>query len=710
MIKSWGQKHDERINHMKKRILSRVSAAAAALLAGTMTLPAFASISGDANGSGALDRGDLSTMISFLLARQTDIDPAVDMNGDGKVNVIDLTLLKRAQMNASSGTETPTAGSRYVTQISYAAASVTLKNAAGEIVSAAQAENVRVENGTTITVIAPTSDGTTDFGDINLDGECQNGQIRVDVDETAYPDGLVVLNLCGLTLSNAQDSPIYVSQIADECVITAKKDTVNTISDGTDYTNADESVGTIYSLEDLKFKGKGSLIVNGNAGDAIVGKDDIKIWNGSITVHAVDDGIRGKDSIRIGDPDDIETDDAYDALKVTVVSESGDGLKSTNDTADSGKGYIRINGGTISITAKQGDGIQAEQEVLLFGGDVAVETYEGADYTGGSTGSSTGGNHGGEQNPWGGFTMPGSGETGSGNGLDFSCKGLKAGDSDASLAGNITISGGALTLNTSDDAIHCGGTLNISGGEITIDTADDALHCDKYLNIGGGTVRVNRSYEGFEAMQIRMTAGDVTVYAEDDPFNAAEKGVVNQVDVANDNCIFQIDGGCIHAYVTNEREGDGIDSNGKIVINGGEVYVEGSVSGPDSALDSDGEMLVNGGIVMAIGGLGRGELPEKSSGQNSLYWGNSQTTYAKGSVVALTDGQGNVLLSYTSEQTFKCAVISSNAILAGEKYAITVNGNQVAEFTVSAALTTQGDIGSSGGSSGGHGGPGGRNQ
>lgn len=79
--------------------------------------------------------------------------------------------------------------------------------------------------------------------------------------------------------------------------------------------------------------------------------------------------------------------------------------------------------------------------------------------------------------------------------------------------------------------------------------------------------KVEKSYEGIEAMQIRMINGDVTVYSEDDPVNAGEKGVKNQVDVANDNCIVQIDGGTLHIYVTNEREGDGIDSNGSIVIN-----------------------------------------------------------------------------------------------------------------------------------------------
>lgn len=66
-----------------------------------------------------------------------------------------------------------------------------------------------------------------------------------------------------------------------------------------------------------------------------------------------------------------------------------------------------------------------------------------------------------------------------------------------------------------------------------------------------------------------------------------------------------------------------------------------------------------------------------------------------------------MLLSYKLEQTFKCAVIISDSILNGGKYGITVNGSKVAEFTVNAALTTQGDIGFSGGGSGG---PGGRNQ
>ena len=138
-------------------------------------------------------------------------------------------------------------------------------------------------------------------GVFTVTGGMTGGQIVVDVDKTVYPDGVVELDLSGMSLTNTTNSPIYVASIADEVIIVAKNGTENTISDGTSYTNADGDTGAIYSKDDIKFKGKGKLTVNGNAADAIVGKDDIKIYNGTLTVNAADDGIRGKDSVTVGD-------------------------------------------------------------------------------------------------------------------------------------------------------------------------------------------------------------------------------------------------------------------------------------------------------------------------------------------------------------------------------------------------------------------------
>ena len=56
-------------------------------------------------------------------------------------------------------------------------------------------------------------------------------------------------------------------------------------------------------------------------------------------------------------------------------------------------------------------------------------------------------------------------------------------------------------------------------------------------------------------------------------------------------------------------EGDGVDSNGTILISGGELYIAGSGNSTDAALDADGGILINGGYVFAAGSLGMVESP-----------------------------------------------------------------------------------------------------
>ncbi len=623
--------------HMKKNLIRTGTAiiTTAALTLGAVT-PAFAAVSGDTNASGSFDLADVVAFTQFLTGDENALnDPAAaDFNSDGKLNAKDLTLMKRALIygQQGSGNDDPpvTTDDTYVTQITYAASSVTLKNANDEVVPAASASNVTVENGTVVTVTKPTSDGTNDFGDINVDGECANGQLKVNVDEATYATGQVTINLRGVTLSNSSDSPIYIEQIADECVITVKNGTTNTISDGTSYTNADGSQGAIYSLDDLKFKGKGTLIVKGNAGDGIVGKDDIKIWNGDLQVTAVDDGIRGKDSIRIGDPDDTD----YSTLSVKVVSTGGDALKTTNDTADSGKGYIKINGGTLNLRAENGDGIQAEQEVYINGGDLTVYTYQGSNY-GSSTGS-TGG--------WGG----GMGMDGNPNKTDISAKGIKAvglydeaGTTWQSM-GNIYITGGTLSFDTSDDAIHCGGNLSVTGGVMTIATADDALHSDHTLTIGTQNsgkyddvqILVTKCYEGVEGVTINQNSGTVYIVSGDDGYNAA---------------------GGADGSGTGGATGPGAGwgqggmstSSGTLNLNGGFAVVN-SANGDHDAFDSNGAFTINGGYYVA-------------NGQEPMDYDGTFTQNG-GTYVTMTAGNTNLGTTYTFKDasgnaviTFKCA-------------------------------------------------------
>ena len=724
-------------------ILTGTLALGSVPIVGLSASAAETSVLGDINADGTFNVSDAVALKKWLLGKKVTLADwkAGDLCEDEKLNVFDFNVMKNMliEKQASGSTKTETASY----SIKYNGTSAAIADTDGNAVSFVSAVSV---NGAVVTISEP--------GEYTVSGKSDNGQLVVNVDKDKYPDGKVTLNFEGLELTNTTSAPLYVASIDDECAISVKKGTVNVLSDGTSHTDTyadsdgeeNEIKSAVFCRDDLKIKGKGTLKVNGNTADGIVCKNDIKIQNGTVEVKAVDDGIVGKDSVRIGDDDDRSNDGT---LVVNVTTENGDGIKSTNTKSET-KGIVTINGGKITIDAHS-DGISASRSIIVNGGDISIKTYEGDEYEAPSTGgmgnfqfptdgqmpswgdgsdftppsgdfqppTDNSGNTGSDDNssrptPPGGFGggqgnergqggqggFPGGGgfgfDSGHDLGLDFSCKGMKAGDSDASIAGDITINGGTLNLNTTDDAVHCGGTLTVNDGDITIGTSDDALHSDKYLNVNNGKINITKSYEGLEAMQICMADGDITVYSEDDPVNAGEKGVKNQVDVANDNCIVQIDGGTIHAYVTNLQEGDGIDSNGKIVINGGDIYVEGSVNGPDSALDSDGEMLVNGGTVVAVGGLGRGELPEQTSQQNSVYWGSSKTSYPAGSVVALLDANGNEIVSYTSVQTLKCAVISSPDIRTGEKYTMTINGTKVAEFTVTSALTTQGDTGSDG--------------
>lgn len=486
-------------------------------------------------------------------------------------------------------------------------------------------------NGSVLTVSEP--------GVFAVSGEAKEVQIVVDVDKTKYPDGVVELDLVGANISNSTTAPVYVANIGDEVQIVAKKDTLNVISDGTvhnqTYTDSDGNTsaveGAVFARDDIKFKGTGSLTINGNTDDAVVCKNDIKIYNGNITINAKDDGIRGKDSVTIGNASDTD----FTTLKLTVNTEGGDGIKST--ATDSGNGIVTINGGTVDIKA-YADGIQGEQDVVINGGDITVYTYDGSGYTGSGSGAVT------QPGGWGGWG--GMGMDGNSNKPENSAKGIKAvGIYDAAgttwqSGGNIAVNGGKITIDSSDDAIHCGGAMTITGGEMKISTADDALHSDHDLTIGtnGGSasdlmIYVPKCYEGVEGENIYQYNGTVLVKSDDDGYNAA--GGADGSGNANPGGFFP--------------GGMGGGGNNTLSISGGIAIVQ-SASGDHDAFDSNGSLTVTGGVVFA-----NGNEPLDSDGTNSATGGTVLTAAQSGNIAAgtmltITDESGNVLVSFKTMQ------------------------------------------------------------
>ena len=571
----------------------------------------------------------------------------------------------------TGGSELPDDDS-VVTALVYSGSSVTATNASGGVVS--NPSNLTI-SGANVTITASS--------EISVSGESTSGQLAVNVDKTAEPEGKVVLNLEGLTLSNSSAAPIYVEAIGDEVQISAKNGTTNTISDGTSHTdtyvdsdgNTNTVNGAIFSRDDLKLKGKGTLIVNVNTEDGIVCKNDLKIWNGNITVNAADDGIRGNDSVRIGDPDAAD----YSSLSVTVNtnngSSGGDGIKTNSD--EDGKGYVTINGGTVNIDS-YADGIQAEQTFTMNGGELNITTYQGSNFTG----SASGGNGG-----WGGGM---GGNDGNSNKTDISAKGIKAvGVYDEAgttwqSGGDLIVNGGTITIDSSDDSLHCGGDMQLLGGSMTLATADDGAHSDHALTIGstGGDydapyVNITKSYEGIEGVDITQNSGTVMVTSSDDGYNAAggadssgnnnsggwgqgSWGGPGGGSSSDGSQTMTFNGG--YAYVN--AAGDGLDSNGNIYFNGGYVFVSqtGGGNGPLDCGDSNNSITYSGGTVIAAGSSDMFETP-------SSYSFLSTTSVSAGQTITFTDASGNVLATFTlpngSAEMVMCSQESSVTCYTG---------------------------------------------
>lgn len=586
----------------------------------------------------------------------------------------DYVLLSSAQLSASAEYTVWTGGTQMKhdgnTSGSFAmsgAASAFTGVAAlsGEAIEPVQAAGIYLsDSGMTLSGVGMTltSDKIatiTEPGEYNVYGDMTGGQIVVNVDKTAYPDAEVDIVFNGNKLTNTADSPIYVESCGGECSVSAKSGTVSTISDGTSYTNADADCGAIYSKDDLKIKGKGTLIVNGNQADGIVCKDDLKIWNGNVQVTAVDDCLRGKDSVKIGDPDDTD----FSALQVTLKSTTGDCIKASNET-DAGEGIVAINGGTVKLTAYY-DGIQAVSDLTVNSGTIDIYTFTGSGNTG-TTGSAGG--------------MGGMGMDGNSNKTENSAKGMKS-------AGTLTVQGGTITVNSSDDALHSAGNLTVNGGDITVQSGDDGLHTDADLLVTNGKVNVTKSYEGVEGNNITVSGGEVRATASDDGFNAAggtdSSGSVNPGGwnpgggmSSGGNHTLTISGG----YVFVNSGGDGLDSNGAINISGGTAVVSGPTSNGNSPVDCDSSVGFTGGVLMAVGATGM--MSEGYPATASSYITSTSMNAAANALVSVVDQSGKVLSAFKVPKTAagliycnSSTTVSSCTVYTGGTYSGTLNAD-----------------------------------
>ncbi len=531
-------------------------------------------------------------------------------------------------------------------------------------------------------------DGTdvsiTAAGTYVFSGDCDNGSITVKKGVTGVT---IVLN--GLTLTNDDSAAITLNKTAEASLIAAA-DTTNTVAD-TAGANDENAAVKVKSGAALTISGTGTLTVDGNAKNGIKGAADavITVAEGKLNINAADDGLSCDDELNI----------TGGTLSITA---GGDAVKASPDTGDTENpdttslGNVTISGGTLTLNAAE-DGIQADGDLTISGGTFHVKTNGG--HTTALTDDSA------------------------------SCKGFKAGKT-------LTVTGGTLTVDSADDALHASTNVTISGGTLTLATGDDGVHADNDLVIGTkgasstSTPRINitASYEGLEGTTVTVYSGDIDVAASDDGVNAANSTLGER----SDKYAINIAGGDLYI----DAGSDGLDSNNDINITGGKVEVYGADAVMDAAIDYDGTFTLSGGTLFGAGmepsagtqayiavgetspsggmgggpngqGGGQGMTPPGGSADGNRptppnFSGNGGTPPEKpsdngqggqqggapanresalgikeGSVITVQDSSGKTLYTATARGSMSSVIFSSADIKEGETYTVLVDGTSV---------------------------------
>ena len=392
------------------------------------------------------------------------------------------------------------------------------------------------------------------------------GQIVINASE----DDKVILILNNAYISYDKDSPIKAIN-ADEIAINVKDGSENLVKDlRKNKTVEDATVGegAINAKVDLKIKGTGLLVIEGNYNNGLHTSDDLKIQEATIKSTAYNNALKGNDSITIT------------SGTVYAISQNGQGIKTKNsDVSSKGnqRGNIDINGGTVYIDSVY-DALDASYNINIDQKSNTAPTVVNIK---------------------------------TGNNSTYKTNYDKVTSAKAIKADNIiNINNGYITLAASDDAVHANygasldngatgiGNVNINNGTLLIASGDDAIHADNTLSIAGGNIVIAGSNEGLEANHINISGGDTHIYGKDDGINASKK--------INETPTIEVSGGYLDISVAN-GDTDAIDSNGSFTQTGGVIVSRGSpgVKGSrmSTALDCDGVATISGGTFIAFNGL-----------------------------------------------------------------------------------------------------------
>lgn len=185
---------------------------------------------------------------------------------------------------------------------------------------------------------------------------------------------------------------------------------------------------------------------------------------------------------------------------------------------------------------------------------------------------------------------------------------------------------------------------------------------------GTGVLNITSGFEGLDSeLHLALDGGCINIASQNDGINTNEDGV----------SVAQFNGAQVRIAAGLGDEGDGIDSNGYVVVNGGTVVATANPRA-DSGMDSDCGTYIYGGTVVALGSAMDLAAADEADGQAvmNLRFAAQQPA---GQPLVVTDTAGTVVLAYDPAQgeaarSYAGAVLSAPGLRQGESYHVYVGG------------------------------------
>lgn len=184
---------------------------------------------------------------------------------------------------------------------------------------------------------------------------------------------------------------------------------------------------------------------------------------------------------------------------------------------------------------------------------------------------------------------------------------------------------------------------------------DGAFYSTKTMNINGGDkgtgiLNIKAENEGLDSeLHLTINGGIINITSGNDGINTNEDNV----------SVTTMNGGTLNIMCDGSTgEGDGIDSNGWLVINGGTITAQACSSSGDAGIDSDKGIYINGGRVIASG-----NMLDHIAGGDQNYVVFSFASRQKGdNTYTLKNSAGKVVGEYAPANAFTYLIVAGDEL------------------------------------------------